>query len=173
MQQTGLHQRKLFAIIEAAFAFIALLLPWTRYKMQMAQFNMFGGGGGGGSIDPDNGFRSWGWLVVIGVIGVLATSLLGDKTKEYDKNMKLGAMASFGLIVLGAIIYVTRLSSVGTLQTQEGIPVTVSSGMGLWSALVAGLIGLAWVSGVLDQFNTKKPAAAAPNPPPPPTTPTT
>jgi hypothetical protein len=171
MQQSGLHQRKLFAIIEAAFAFIALLLPWTRYKLQMAQFNMFGGGGGG-SIDPDNGFRSWGWLVVIGVIGVLATSLLADKTKEYDKNMKLGAMASFGLIVLGAIIYVSRLSSVGTLQTPEGIPVTVSSGMGLWSALVAGLIGLAWVSGVLDQFATKKPAAPASNPPSTPTTPT-
>jgi hypothetical protein len=162
MQSTGLHQRKLYAIIEAAIAFLALLLPWTRYKM--GGFNMFYGGGGGGSIDPDNGFRSWGWLVVIGVLGVIVTSLLGDKTKEYDKNMKLGAMGSFALIALGAIIYFTRLSSVGTLQTREGIPVTVASGMGIWSALVAGLIGLAWVSGVLDQFTTKKTAANQPPP---------
>lgn len=64
MQPTGLHQRKLFAIIEAAIAFLALLLPWTRYKLQMGGFNMFYGGGGGGSINPDNGFRSWGWLEI-------------------------------------------------------------------------------------------------------------
>ncbi|MBL7742152.1 MAG: hypothetical protein JNN00_01650 [Chitinophagaceae bacterium] len=165
MQPAGLHQRKLYAIIEAAIAFLALLLPWTRYKLQMGGFNMFYGGGGGGSIDPDNGFRSWGWLVVIGAIGVVITSLLGDKTKEYDKNMKLGAMGGFALIALGAIIYLTRLSSIGTLQTQDGIPVTVASGMGLWSALVAGLIGLAWVSGILDQLGKK----TTPNPPASPT----
>jgi hypothetical protein len=156
MQQINLHQRKLYAIIEAALALIALLLPWTNYKITQA-FNFFGGGGGG-SIPSDNGFRSWGYLVLLGIVGVIICSLMGDKTKDYDGNMKLATMASFGAIALGSIIYMIRLNSVGPLQDNGGNPVTVSAGFGLWTALIAGVIGLAWVSGVLDQV-MKKPTA--------------
>ena len=166
MQQLGLHQRKLFALIEALFAFIALLLPWTKYKVQ--GFNMFGGGAM--SIPSENGFRSWGWLVIIGVLGVIICSMLGDKLKDYIGNIKYAAMGAFGIIALGAIIYLIRLNSVGPLQTQDGMPVSVGAGMGLWLALAAGIIGLAWVSGILDKLNQKNMSPAAPpsTPPPPP-----
>jgi hypothetical protein len=173
MQQVNLHQKKLFALLEAAFAIIALLLPWTTYKI-----GQMGGFGGGGNIPSDNGFRSWGYLVVVGVIGVLICSLLGDKRRDYDNNMKLGAMASFAAIALGAIIYLIRLNNVGPLQEQNtGAAVTVSAGMGLWLALAAGVIGLAWVSGILSKLNANATAATAPSsvpgpPPPPPPPPT-
>ncbi|HLG38104.1 MAG TPA: hypothetical protein VI461_00500 [Chitinophagaceae bacterium] len=171
MQQLGLHQRKLFALAEALFAFIALLLPWTKYKAE--GFNMFGGGAM--SIPSENGFRSWGWLVVIGVVAVIICSVLGDKLRDYAGNFKYGVMGAFGLIILGAVIYLIRLNSVGPLQTQDGMPVKVGAGMGLWLALVAGVIGLAWVSGMLDKLNQKSmsqappPSTPPPPPPPPPT----
>ena len=163
MQQLGLHQRKLFALAEALFAFIALLLPWTKYSVE--GFNMFGGAA---SIPSDNGFRSWGWLVIIGVAGVVVCSVLGDKLRDYVGNLRYGVMGAFGLIVLGAIIYLIRLNSVGPLQTQDGIPVKAGAGMGLWLALVAGVIGLAWVSGILDKLNQRSVSSAPPSTPPPP-----
>lgn len=155
--------------MEALFAFIALLLPWTKYKMQA--FNMFGGGGVG-QIPSDNGFRSWGWLVIIGVAGVIVFSLLEDKTKDYSANMKLGVMGAFGVIALGAIIYLIALNNVGSLQTQDGTPVKAVAGIGLWLALAAGIIGLAWVSGVLSKLSAtgksaSSPTVSAPPPPPP------
>jgi hypothetical protein len=177
MQQINIHQKKLMALIEALFAFIALLFPWTKYKVEA--FNLFGGAAG--QIPSDNGFRSWGWLVIIGVVGVIICSLLEDKTKDYSANMKLGAMGGFAVIALGAIIYLITLNNVGPLQTQDGNPVKVNAGIGLWLALAAGVIGLAWVSGILDKLNTKNTTAAAPyippatppSPPPPPTHTTT
>jgi hypothetical protein len=174
MQQINLHQKKLLALMEALFAFIALLFPWTKYKVEA--FNMFGGAAG--QIPSDNGFRSWGWLVIIGVVGVIIFSLLEDKTKDYSANMKLGVMGAFAVIALGAIIYLIALNSQGPLQTQEGNPVKVYAGIGLWLALTAGLIGLAWVSGILDKLSAAAknrsaappyiPPATPPAPPPPP-----
>lgn len=172
MQQLGIHQRRLYALIEAVFALIAMLLPWTKYSMNA--FNMFGAAQ---SIPSDNGFRSWGWLVLIGVIAVVVCSFLTDKTKEYEGNIKYAVIGGFGLIALGAIIYLIRLNSIGQLQTQDGILVTVSAGMGLWMALTAGVVGLAWVSGILDKLGQKPaggpPASTPPPPPPPPPPPTT
>jgi hypothetical protein len=159
MQQVNLHQRKLYALVEAIIAFIALLLPWTSYKITLA-FNFFGGGDASLSIPPLNGLRSWGFVTLIGIVGVIICSLMGDKLKEYDKNMRLAVMASFGAIALGAIAYLLTLNSAGPLEA-NGNPVTINAGFGLWIALIAGLIGLVWVSGVLDQV-MKKPAAATP-----------
>ncbi len=169
MQQIGLHQKKIIALIEALFAFIALLLPWTKYNVQ--GFNMFGGGGV--SIPSENGFRSWGWLVIIGVVAVIICSLLENRIRDYSTNMKMAVMGGFGLIALGAIIYLIRLNTVGPLQTQDGMPVSVSAGIGLWLALAAGVIGLAWVSGLMNKFSqgaspTTSSSSAPPPPPPPP-----
>jgi hypothetical protein len=178
MQKINLHQKKLIAILEAAFAMIALLLPWTKYKVgqTLNMYDMYGMGGmaGGGGIEPDNGFRSWGWLVLLGVVGVVVWSLLRDQTKDYDKQTKAGALASFGAITVGAIAYLITLNGTGTLQDMQGRQVTVAAGMGLWSALVAGVVGLLWVSGLMEQFAAKNksiPPSAPPTAPTPPAPP--
>jgi multisubunit Na+/H+ antiporter MnhB subunit len=166
MQQLGIHQKKLYAIIEAVFAFIALLLPWTKYNVQ--GFNMFGGAT---TIPSENGFRFTGWLVLIGAIAVIVCSILNDRSRDYDKNMKYVSMGGFAAIAIGAIAYLISLNSQGALQTQDGLPVSVSAGMGLWLALAAGIIGLSWVAGILDKLNQKSPSTQPPpssTPPPPP-----
>ena len=178
MEKINLHQQKLYALLEAGLALIALFLPWTVYKVGQVVdiYGMGGRGGGGGS---NNGLRSWGFLVLLGIAGVVVASLLGDKTKEYDKNTKLIALGSFAAIALGAIMYFTRLNSVGGGFGQYGI--RISSGIGLWLAFGAGIIGLAWVSGIFGKLSAKTTAASAaaaaaapprsstsPPPPPPP-----
>jgi hypothetical protein len=168
MQKINLHQRKLIAILEAAFAMIALLLPWTKYKVgqTLNMYDMYGmGGGGAAAINSDNGFRSWGWLVLIGIVGVVVCSIIRDNTKDYDRQMKMGALASFGAITLGALLYFFALNSTGTLQDPYGRQVTVAAGMGLWSALVAGIVGLLWVSGLMEQFAAKNKSIPPPTPP--------
>jgi hypothetical protein len=164
--QPAIHQKRLFAMIEAAIAFIALLLPWTTYKVQLGFF------GGGGSIPSNNGFRSWGFLVLLGILGVFVCSIMGDRTKNYENNLKLGAMGSFGAIVLGAIIYLIRVNSYGQLQDNFGNPVSANGGVGLWIAMLAGIIGILWVGGVLDQIMKPKPGSPAnPAPSSPPSNP--
>src|SRR5687768_13310537 len=161
MQKINIHQKKLLAIAEAAIAFIALLLPWTKYKVGQTvnMYDMYGiGGGAGGAINSDNGFRSWGWLVVLGIVGVIICSILRDVTKDYDKQMKMGAIGSFAAIAIGALAYLLALNSTGALQDPYGRPVSVSAGMGLWTALLAGVIGILWVTGILEQLSAKNKA---------------
>lgn len=179
MQQINLHQRKLFALIEAALALVAMLLTWTNEKNYL-----------NGQTASQNGFNSWGYLTLIGILGVIVVSILmGDKTKEYDKNGKNIAMGSFGLIALGAIIYFIALNSAEKdvireqqqqlqqlgYQLQTGAEsYSASPGPGLWMALTAGIIGVAWVAGILDKLNAATraqssiPPAAPPTIPPPP-----
>ena len=190
MQQINLHQKKLFALIEAGLAFIALLLSWTIENNYVT-----------GQTSSQNGFHSWGFLTLLGVLGVIAACLMGDKTKDFDKNGKLIALISFAAIALGALIYFFLLGSAEKDQNrllqqqlqQMGYQVqsgpggySAKAGSGLWMALVAGVIGMAWVAGILDKINaaTKAKSAvaaattpAAPPPPPtntaPPSNPTT
>lgn len=185
MQQINLHQRKLYAMAEAALALIGMLLTWTNEKNFLT-----------GQTSSQNGFNSWGYLALIGIIGVIvATLLMGDKTKEYDKNTKNIVMGAFALIAAGAIIYFFALGAAEKsaindqqrqlqqlgYQLQNGAQsYTANAGPGLWMTFGAGLIGLAWVAGVLDKLATPKtqaPAAATtaaapaapPAPQPPPT----
>lgn len=177
MQKINLHQKKLLSLVEALAAFIALLLPWTKYKVgqTLNMYDMYGiGGGGGGAIDSDNGFRSWGWLVVVGIVGVIICSILRDANKDYDKQTRIGVIISFALIAIGALLYFLALNSTGALQDPYGRPVTVSAGMGLWTALLAGVVGILWVTGILEQLSAKNnatppaaPPAAPPTAPPP------
>jgi hypothetical protein len=143
MQNVPLHQQRLYSLIEAALALIALFLPWISASAT-----------GFGVTRSANGMTSWGLISLIGVIGVIVACLMGDKMKPFDEQGKKIALAGFGLIVLGAIAYFIRIQTLGGTQTAGyyTIKVKASAGMGLWMALVAGLVGLAWVSGFLDKL---------------------
>ena len=115
-----IHKQKLYCLIFAALAFIGLLLPWFSVG-----YGFFGVSG--------NGFRDWGLLSVIGVAGVAAVCWLGDKALPFDDTFKKGALASFGAIVLGALIFLFRIE--------------FHASFGLWMTMIAGALGLAWVLG--------------------------
>ena len=139
MEQMNFHKQKLYSLIVAGVALIAMLLPWLSIS--------FGALGGGSA----NGFRSWGILSLIGIAGVAAACLMGDKTKEFDELYKKVAMGSFGAIAAGALIFFLRISSFG------GGFGGVGSGFGLWLCFLAGLAGLGWVLGLIKLPNNKKP----------------
>jgi len=141
-----MHQQKLIALIEAGFALIALFLTWLTATAE-----------GFGTTRSTNGFSSWGLLSLMGIIGIVIACLLGDKTKPFDDQGKKIALASFGLIILGAIIYFIRIKTLGG-ATQAGyytINVKTSAGPGLWMALVAGIVGVLFVSGAMQNLATK------------------
>lgn len=172
MQQINIHKVKLFALAEAAFALIGLFLTWTMEQYPAQQANQMGFGQMNAmTTTTQNGFNSWGYLALVGVIGVVASVfIMGDKTKDYDQNGKNLSMLSFVLIIAGALIYYFRLTSeaknlAALYQQQYGINYSASAGMGIWLTLVAGVIGLAWVTGILNKLS-------APSTPPPPPTPT-
>jgi hypothetical protein len=104
---------------------------------------------------------------------VIVISLVGEKMKDFDKNARLIAMGCFAAIVLGAILYLITLNSASNEQNrllsrqyeqagyqfQRGFEgYSAKSGPGLWTSLIAGVLGLAWVAGILDRFNTQKTA---------------
>lgn len=146
MENLNLHKQKLYSLIVAGVALIALILPWISIDFGFVSRSI-------------NGLRSWGLLSLIGVIGVGAASfLMGDKTKEFDENTKKIALGSFAAIALGALLFFIRLSSIG-----GGLG--SAAGLGLWLCLIAGAAGLCWVLGVIKLPDNKKP----PTPPTPPT----
>lgn len=134
---SNLHKQRLYALIVAGVGFISLLLAW-RTTM---------------GYTITNGFSGVGVISLLGVIGAIIASFLGDKTKEYDQNTKMIALASFGAIALGALL---------TLVTKyHGVP--TGAGIGVWLALIAGIAGLAWVYGLV---KLPPPAQKPPTPPP-------
>jgi hypothetical protein len=128
--EQSLHKQKLYSLIIAGIGFIAILLPW---------FSFF--------IASANGLRGWGLLSLVGVGGVVAASLIGDKTKPFDDTFRKVALASFGAMALGALLFFIRLSSAGL----------GSVGFGLWLCLIAGALGLLFVLGIIKLPDTKKP----------------
>lgn len=133
-----IHKQKLYCLIFAGVALIAIFLPWLSISLGIF---------GGGSV---NGFRSWGMLSFFGVIGVAVASLMGDKALPFDDTFKKVALGSFGAIALGALIFFLRISS-------EGLGVG-SAGFGLWIALIAGVLGLVWVLGKINLPDINKKA---------------
>lgn len=172
MQQSFLHKVKLVALIEAAIALIGMFLAWTveSYPAQMVnqqqgQFGQFDQGQFGQAANQMtsstlNGFNSWGWLALIGILVVVVVTLaMGNRQYDYDRNSRMIVMAGFILIAAAALIYYFRLTSVAKdyvqLMQQRGIQYSATSGMGLWSVLAAGVLGALWVSGVLGKLNTQ------------------
>ena len=132
MEQMNFGKQKLYSLIVAGIALVAIILPWVTISF---------GGFGGGSV---NGFHSWGLLSVLGVGAVVASCFMGDKSKEFDANTKKIAMAGFGGIALGALLFFLRISSFG-----GGVSSAVHAGIGLWICLIAGAAGLAWIFGLI------------------------
>lgn len=132
MEQMNFHKQKLYALILAGIAFISLFLPWV-------SMGMFG------SV---NGFRSWGLLSFLGVIGVVVSCFIGNKTVPFDDTFKKVAMGSFAGISIGALIYYFNLGS-GFIR--------LDSGFGLWLCLIIGVLGLLWVIGLVKLPDNKKP----------------
>ncbi len=155
MENLNLHKLKLYSIIGAAIALIAMLLPWQTYSFGGG----FGGFGRGGSI---NGFRGWGWISLLGLLAVVAAALMGDKTKAYDETSRVVALAGFGGVAAGALIFLIRVMSV-----KSGGGFNSSPGFGLFICLVVGLAGLAVILGLVKLPDTKPPSPPGPPPAPP------
>ncbi len=135
MDQLNFHKQKLYSLIFAGAALIALLLPWISFSM-----GIFGG-------FTANGFRSTGILSFVGILGVAAACLLGDKSLPFDEQNKKIALGSFGAILLGALIFFLRAAFEGGIS---------ATGFGLWLTIVIGAVGLAWVLGKINLPDIKK-----------------
>jgi|SRR5688572_3950135 hypothetical protein len=131
MEQVNLHKQKLYSLIIAGVAFISLLLPWLDFFLIQR-----------------NGLRDWGLLSLLGVGGVVAACLIGNKALPFDDQFKKIALASFGAIGLGALIFFIRLSSKGGSE---------ATGIGVWLCLIIGVLGVLWVMGIVKLPSAKKP----------------
>src|SRR5688500_13300033 len=112
----NLHKQRLYSLIIAGVALIALFLPWLTVK--------------GYGIGSRNGLNSWGLLVLIGVGIIAAASFMGNKNLGFDENGRKLALAGFGLIAGGALIYLIRVLTVAGGRY-------LSPGLGLFLALIA------------------------------------
>lgn len=140
MEQVNFHKQKLYSLIIAGIALISLLLPWVSISMGIL---------GDQSV---NGFRSWGILSLLGVIGVAAACFLGDRSAPFDDTFKNVALGSFAAIALGALLFFLLKINSGTASI-----ISVGSGIGLWLCLVAGVVGVVLVLGKIKLPDTKKP----------------
>lgn len=131
MEKMNFHKQKLYSLIFAGVALIGLFLPWISL----------------GFFGSYNGFHGWGYLSFIGVIGVAAACLLGDKVLPFDETFKKVALGSFGAIALGALIFFIELSN----------GLGGGSAFGLWLTLITGIVGLIWVLGKINLPDIKKP----------------
>ncbi|MFN8291069.1 MAG: hypothetical protein U0U70_12500 [Chitinophagaceae bacterium] len=130
--KTTLHEKKLYSLFGGAAALLGLILPWATVS--------YGGFGGGAS---QNGFAGFGFLSLLGIVGVVVSSLMGDKLKDYDKNMKLVAICSFAAIALGAFIGMMQISS-----GNRGFG-GVKTGIGIFLTILAGGAGILWVTDII------------------------
>jgi hypothetical protein len=165
----NLHPQRLIALAIAAVALIFMFLTWSSNTAQ------------GFEGKTGNGFGDFGLLTAAGILGVIIASFMGNKNMPYDRQTKMIAMGSFAAIVLGAIAhFILRMTQGGKSAVSDGfyqyeVDVKASTGVGTWLALVAGLIGLAYLSGILNQLSAgaARPSSTAstPNPPIPPSAP--
>jgi hypothetical protein len=143
MENMNLHKQKLFCLIAAGVGFIALLLPWLTYGIPL--------------LPPfRKGFESWGLLALAGVAGVVAASLLGDKTKPFEGQFKLLALGSFAAIALAGILTLATKNSIGRsggygrnkyfdledISDEIGLGRALKPGFGVWLAIIVGIAGI-------------------------------
>lgn len=131
MEQMNFHKQKLYSLIAAGVALVAMLLPWISVSFL-------------GASQSWNGFRGWGLLSLIGIIGVAGLSFMGNKAETYTAEFKNYVMIAFAAIAVGALLFFLRKNSV-----VGGIDDLVSTGIGLWICLIAGLAGLAFNYGLI------------------------
>ncbi len=139
MDQMNFHKQKLYALIIAGIALIALLLPWLSASFL-------------GASRSWNGIRGWGILSLLGVLAVAFLSLTGNRQDDYSAEYKKYVMYAFGAIALGAFLFWLRKTSVSGGMPDE----LLKTGIGLWICLVAGLAGLGLMNGLI-KIETNKP----------------
>lgn len=127
MEKLNLHKQKIYSLIIAAIALIALLLPWISVKAYGFSKSWSGLSG-----------RGWSLLSLLGVAAVAALCFIGDKTAAFDEKMKKAVLGAFGAIAVGALLFFLRKN-----QVAGGIP-GINTGIGLWLCLVAGVLGVAF-----------------------------
>lgn len=132
-----LHKTKLISLIVGGVALVGMILPWA--SASMGQF---------GSRSMGNGFQGWGILSLFGLIAVIVSSLVGDKLRDYDQNMRYLAIGAFSAISLGSLISFMQMNG----NAQFGM--SVKAGIGVWFTLIAGVLGLLWATGVI-KLNTQ------------------
>jgi hypothetical protein len=138
MENLNFHKQKLYSLIVAGAALIALFLPWAKVSY---------GGYGGGSV---NGLHGEGFITLLGVGAVAAACFMGDKMKTFEGNFRNIALGGFVAIIAGAVIAMINISSKG-----RGI---IKPGLGLWLAIAAGAVGLLFLLGII-KFPDPKPKA--------------
>ncbi len=143
MEQMNFHKQKLYSLIIAGIALVALLLPWISIDFL-------------GASKSWNGLRGWGILSVAGVGAVAALSFMGNKPDDYTAENKKYVMGAFAAIALGAVLFFLRKNSVAGGGDIGGFGDLIKTGIGLWLCLVAGLAGLALNYGLIKIEN--KPA---------------
>ena len=138
MEQAKFHKQKLYALIAAGIALIAMLFPWVSVSFF-------------GITQSSNGFHDAGFLSLIGIVGVIVVAFMANKSENYTDENKRYTMLSFGAITLGALIFLLRKKSiVGNAFVDS------KTGIGLWLCLLAGLSGLALLYGFI-KIESKKP----------------
>jgi hypothetical protein len=135
---SNLHKQRMYLLIIAGAALISLFLPWFSVSA-----------GGFGSISR-NGLNSWGLLALVGVGVVVAACFMGNRTMMLDDNGKKMALAGFGLIAGGALIYMIRVMTVGGTYGVKASP-----GFGLFIGLIAGVVGLLLLLGIVKMPENK------------------
>jgi drug/metabolite transporter (DMT)-like permease len=164
MENLNLHKQRLITVIVGILGLIFLFLPWQKVTAQ------------GYEGTSHMGFTIWGGIIcAIAIVVVIADSIfIGDKIRPFDKQGKIIAIACFAIMFLMTIIVLIASSDSEQLRTNLGdiVEVKKSAGIGAWLSLVLELVGLAWVSGILDKLNlTTTPSSvthSGPPPPPPP-----
>lgn len=136
MEQMNFHKQKLYSLIMAGAALVALILPWAKVSF---------GGYGGASV---NGLHGEGFITLLGVAGVVAACFMGNKAVSFEGNSRNIALGGFAAIIAGAVIAFINISGKGGLGVKAGI--------GLWLAIAAGVVGLLFLLGVI-KFPDPKP----------------
>lgn len=137
MENLNFHKQKLYSLIAAGIALIALFLPWARVSY---------GGYGGGSV---NGLHGEGLITLLGVAAVATAAFMGDKMKPFEGNFRNIALGGFGAIIAGALIAFISVSGKGA-----GI---VKPGLGIYLAILVGVAGLLFLLNIIKIPDSKKP----------------
>lgn len=128
---------------------------------------------GYGMAQSQNGFASWGYLSLVGILGVVAASFMADKTRPYEGLTKQIALFAFAAITGGALVFLVRILT-GSQTLGYGYTVKFSDivkpGLGLFLCLIAGTAGLLWLMGIIKLPTPPSTPPNNPNPPPPPPT---
>jgi hypothetical protein len=145
MEQMNFHKKKLYALIIAGVALVALLLPWLTVDLL-------------GASQSWNGLRKWGILSLFGVLGVGLLAFPGNKAEDYTSDFKKYTMIAFGAIALGALLFYLRKNA-----TSGGLFAEVfKTGIGLWICLAAGVAGLLLIYGLIKVPEKKATTTTAP-----------